>query len=374
MLGKVDKGRPSIPEGDIAALLEDFAGILRSGRLTQGDFQWQLEEEFARYVGVRHAVAMSSGTAPLEIALRHFAVGGRDVIVPTNTFIASSNAVLLAGGRPVLADLDPRTLCSGLPQIEPCLTEETAGVVVVHVAGLVVPDIDDIKAWCQERSLFALEDAAHAHGAAIRGRRAGGLGDAAAFSFFPSKVMTSGEGGMLTTDDDELAAFGRSYRSHGQAADSRSLVRLGNNYRLPELSAALGLKQLRRLDAMIAERTALAQRYRDRLAELSGARLVETPDDQVNPYYKLPLVLPPGTSRDVVVPRLAELGIATGSIYWPPCHLEPYYRDLLGTSRGDFPIAEAILSRTITLPLYAGMAMEDVDTVCQALEELLTTD
>ena len=371
MTDRIDKGGPSLPPADIDGLLEDFGEILRSGRLTQGEFLDRFEREFSEYVGVSHAVGMSSGTAPLETALRHFGVEGGEVIVPTNTFAATANAVILAGGTPVFADLDPSTLCSGPAEIEGLLTARTRGVIAVHVAGLIVPGIDAIAAWCGDNSLFLLEDAAHAHGSRIGGRCAGALADAASFSFYPSKVMTSGEGGMLTTDDSGLAAFARSFRSHGQAADSRCIVRLGSNYRLPELSAALGLSQLRRLDAIVAGRARLAERYRHRLGRRSDIRLIATPENQVHSHYKLPLVLPPGMQRDRMAASLSARGIATGSIYWPPCHLEPYYLGRAGDFPARCPLAEDVLARTLTLPLHAGMSLEDVDRVCDSVVRAL---
>jgi dTDP-4-amino-4,6-dideoxygalactose transaminase len=369
---RIPKGGPCIREDDIPGLLADFEGILRSGRLTQGEYLHRFEEEFAAYVGVAHAVAMSSGTAPLEIALRHWGVQGAEVIVPTNTFAATVNAVVLAGGRPVLADIDAATLCSGLDQIRPLVKARTRGVIAVHIAGLITADMADMARFCAEGGMFLLEDAAHAHGAAIGGRRAGSLGDAAAFSFYPTKVITCGEGGMLTTDDDELAAFARSFRSHGQAADSRDIVRLGSNYRLPELSAALGLSQLRRLDAFVEERCQLAAIYREQLQAVGGVEMIGTPTDQVNPYYKLPVVLPPGCDREAVaVAMRSQFGVEVGSIYWPPCHLQPAFA---GLRQGDgaWPVSEQILSRVISLPLFSGLKAPDVKFVCDALASVVS--
>ncbi len=371
MTHRIDKGSPSLYAADIEGLLQDFRAILAGGRLTQGQFLDRFERAFSEYVGVAHAVGMSSGTAPLEVALRYFGVEGGEVIVPTNTFAATANAVILAGGTPVFADLDPSTLCSGLGEVDGLLTGRTRAVIAVHLAGLIVPGIDDISAWCRANSLFLLEDAAHAHGSRIGDRAAGALADAASFSFYPSKVMTSGEGGMLTTNDPELAAFARSFRSHGQAADSRSIVRLGSNYRLPELSAALGLSQLRKLDEIIARRARLADRYRQRLGSRKDIRLIATPENQVHSHYKLPVVLPPGMRRDRMTAALSAQGIATGSIYWPPCHLEPYFAGQSGEIRAHCPVAEEILSRTLTLPLHTGMSLEEVDLVCESLVRAL---
>ena len=365
------KARPSIPEEDISSLLEDFAAILRSGQLTRGEYLDRFECEFAACVDTKHAIGLSSGTAPLEIALRHWNVEDGEVIVPTNTFIASANAVLLAGGKPVLADISPTTLSSTLREIRQRVTPRTRAVVAVHIAGLIDPDIDDLVAFCRERDLSLLEDAAHAHGASLDDRAAGSLGDAAGFSLFPTKVITSGEGGMLTTDDDELAAFARSFRCHGLADRGRDLVRLGSNYRLPELSAAFGLKQLRRLDEFVRERTRLAALYADQLRALPEIQLFLPTAGQVHPYYKFPILLPEGCDRQQATAQLRELGIPIGSVYWPPIHLEPFYRERFGHREGNFPVAEELLYRTITLPLFVGLSDDDVEYVCHSLREIL---
>ena len=192
MQPKVPQTRPCIPEEDVVALLEDFAAILRSGRLTMGPYLERFEQEFATCVGAEHAVGMSSGTAPLEVALRYWGIEGREVVVPTNTFIASSNAALLAGGRPVLCDINPQTLSSGLPQIEAQVGEKTRAVVAVHIAGLITPDIEDIRSFCRVRGLLLLEDAAHAHGASANGQAGREFGRCRGFFLFPDQAADDG--------------------------------------------------------------------------------------------------------------------------------------------------------------------------------------
>ena len=364
----VPKARPAIPPEDIEALGKEFAEILASGRLTQGHHLDEFERQFAKTVGVGEAVGMNSGTAPMEVAMRYWGVQGRQVIVPTNTFFATPNAVILAGGEPVLTDVDASTLALGLAQVEAAVSDRTAGVIVVHIAGLIPREIEQIGAFCRRRGLFLLEDAAHAHGAKRQGVSAGALGDAASFSFYPTKVITCGEGGMLTTDDKDLAAFARSYRCHGIGADGQQQMALGANFRLPELSAVLGAVQLRRLGEFVAERNRLAATYRQHLAGSTKVTPFSVPAGDVHSYYKFPVLLHAGAERHRVVDRLTGHGVPAGSSYWPPCHRQPYYRARFNHDLGDFPIAEDVCYRTITLPLFVGMTEEQIQHVCGAVE------
>ena len=369
------KSRPHLPEQDVPLLLADFEAILRSGVLTMGPFLESFETSFARFAGTRHAVGMNSGTAPMEIALRYWNVAGGEVVMTTNTFMATVHATQLAGARPVLADIDASCLSSTLTQIEPLVNERTRAIVVVHVGGQIVPDVDQIAAFCADRDLPLLEDAAHAHGSGLHGRRAGALGTAASFSFFPTKVMTTGEGGMLTTDDDDLAAYARSYRCHG-IGEGRLLERVGANFRMPELSAAMGVHQLSRLSDTVAQRRVIASWYDEALAPLAGL-VGHTPAPsahETNAYYKYAVLLPPGRDRESTAGRLADSGVPTGSLYWPPCHLQPSARRSLGTREGMCPVAEDVLWRVLTLPLYIGITRTDVDFVAGELGNILATD
>ena len=371
MKRELPKFEPYLTEEEIANLLTDFEGILRSKVLTRGPFLDRFEREFADLAGVSHAVGMSSGTAPLEVAMRFWDVTGGEVIVPTNTFAASANAVLLAGGTPVLADITRDTLTSNLETIERHVSDVTRGVIAVHISGFIQPDLHQVRRFCNKQGLFLLEDAAHAHGASLDGQPAGSLGQAGSFSFFPTKPLTSGEGGMLTTDDAELARFARSFRCHGIDEEGKRLERLGANYRLPELSAALGLRQLERLKENMKYRNSLVDKYISKLISVSELGIFRQPTNQVYSYYKFPIVLPNHWDRDFCISLLErDFGIRCGTIYWPPCHLEPFYREHFGYGPGSFPTAEEVLPRTVTLPLYNGMALADVEYVCAAVREV----
>ena len=204
---KITNAKPFFPNEDIDSILNDIKDSLRTGVLTFGPNVEKLEREFADYVGVKHAIAVNSGTSALEIALRYFELNGGEVIVPTNSFVASANAVIFAGGKPVLADIKKETLCIDPNEIRKKISANTKGVMVVHLAGLIPPEMKEIQEICKENNLFLIEDAAHAPGASIDNKKAGNLGDVGCFSFFPTKPMTTGEGGIITTNDVKLAEF-----------------------------------------------------------------------------------------------------------------------------------------------------------------------
>ena len=227
---KISGARPYFHDDDVPQVLARLEEIIRGGRLIFGQNTREFEESFRQYVGVEHAVSVSSCTAALEITMRFFGVQGREVIVPTNTFAACVAAIKYAGGIPVLADMDPETFCLETADVLSRINENTAGVIVVHIAGLIDPDIDGLREVCRERGLFLIEDPSHAHGASIDDRRAGSLADAACFSFYPTKVMTTGTGGMITTNNPDLAEYARSLRHHGQGKSLEQIVNFGSDW------------------------------------------------------------------------------------------------------------------------------------------------
>jgi dTDP-4-amino-4,6-dideoxygalactose transaminase len=360
--------QPFFDEASVMSILADVAAALKSGVLTNGPHVSAFEEEFARYVGSKHAVAVNSGTSNLEVALRHYGVQGREVIVPTNTFVATANAVVFAGGKPVFAEIREDTLCIDVEDVARRLTSRTAGVVVVHVAGLVCPQIDELRRLCAEHDLFLIEDCSHAHGAKAGARMAGTLGDAGCFSFYPTKVMTTGEGGMLVTEDDELAEAARVMRNHGQN-EARLMVTLGHNWCMDEVSAIIGRHQLRQLELFVQRRNEIASAYASMLKCSAAVSLFDTPAGFRHSYYKFPVKL----DETIDVQRLmsvlkSEYGVETGQLYYPPCHLQPYYRQVFGTFEGMFPVAEHVLKRVLCLPVHVGMTLSDVEIVVEAFD------
>lgn len=372
---RISIAKPYIPDADVKRILKDTEKILRSGRLYQGPYLEAFEHEFAKAAGTKYAVGLNSGTSALEVALKYFDVHGREVITPTNTFIATSNAVIYAGGKPVLADIHPDTLCLDPKDIEKRITKKTKGIILVHVNGLITPHIKAIRALCKRRKLFLIEDGAHAHGARIFGKPAGSWGDAAAFSCLATKpITTGGVGGVLATDDSNLVFFARSLRFHGEDTTRGIQNRLGNNWFLSEMQAAFGLSQVKRIHEIVRKRMNLAKTYDKAFSKLKRVEIFKLPKGALHSYYKYPLLLKKPLTKDAVAAELKTRGISVGGAYWLPCHLQPVYKKLFKFKKGDFPVAEDILSRTIALPMYTGMTKQEINYVIREVKERVSKE
>ena len=339
---------------------------LGSGALTLGPRTAELEASFAARHGVRHAVAVSSGTAALEIILRALGVEGGEVVVPANTFFATAAAVQHAGGRVRLADVDPSTMALSAEALEATVTERTVGVVLVHIGGLVTPAFEAVEAVCRRHGLFLVEDAAHAHGAAHAGRPAGSLADAAAFSFYPTKLTASGEGGVITTDDDHVRDEALLYRDQGKAGfQGGEHVRLGYAWRMSELHAAVGLVHLRRLDEHIAVRRWAASVYDEALRAIPGVSPLPVPTGSATNYYKYVALLD-GIDRDALRGAMRRRGVGlSGEVYARPLNHEPVFA---GLAAGPLPNAEEVCRRHVCLPVYSDMTDREASLVVDALE------
>jgi dTDP-4-amino-4,6-dideoxygalactose transaminase len=379
----VEAPRRTVPAARIQFLPEDRAWIaarieevLASGQLTLGRYGAELERRFAALCGTRHAIAVNSGTSALEIILRAQGVAGRDVLVPTNTFFATAAAVVHAGGRPVLVDMDPDTFGIRPEDVARALTAKTAGVVAVHIGGLVSPRMGELAELARARGIWLVEDAAHAHGSSHGGVAAGAFGIAASFSFYPTKVMTSAEGGMIVTSDDRIDAEARIYRDQGKASFTQNAhIRMGYNWRLSEPHAIIGLRHLERLPAMIADRQRIAAIYDAALPSLRHLRPLRVPPGGVCNYYKYVAVLTPGAAgSDAASARAAwkrELkerhGVSlAGEVYESPLHAQPVFREYVGA---PLPVADDLCARHVCLPLFSGMEEGDAQQVLRALAE-----
>ena len=367
---RVPPARILFPPEDRAAILAMIDEALTSGQLTLGAVGRELEEAFAVRHGTRHAVAVSSGTAALEIILRAIGVEAREVIVPANTFFATAAAAVHAGATLRLVDCDPNTMAIDPTDLEACITTETAAVVIVHIGGLITPAIDEIAQLCADRGVQLVEDAAHAHGSAFDGRSAGQFGTAASFSFYPTKVMAGGEGGMIVTDDDDIAEEARVYRDQGKGSFHANFhTRMGANWRMSEPHAAIVLSQLHRLDEFIDRRQELAARY-DAAIDGLGLGTVASPPAASSNFYKYVVFLPDVIDRTAFKQYVrAEYDIGlSGEVYDTPLHHQPVFSHL---DERAFPGAEWLCARHVCLPLYPALSEDDVDYVVESLASAL---
>jgi len=369
---KIAAAMPRFAQDDMPAILAAIEGVLASGRLILGPHTERFEEAFRAYVGCAHAVAVSTGTAALQVAFRFHGVAGREVILPTNNFIGVVGAVIAEGAIPVLADMDPATFCMDTDDALARITPRTAGIVTTHIAGRIDPGIDRLRAACEERGLFLVEDAAHAHGAALGARKAGALAPTGCFSFYPTKLVTTGTGGMITTGDAALARFARTVRHHGAGPGGLDDVGVfGNDWCLAEVNAVLGLFQLKRLDENVAHRNRMVDRYRARLGAEPWLTIPSHPAEVRHAYYKFPVLLREGLdARGFRRMLWTEHAIENGAIYDPPCHLQPVMRERYGFAPGAFPKAEKHLARQACPPIHSQLTPAEVDRVAAAMVEV----
>lgn len=351
---------------------EYVADCMESGWVSAGGKYVELfETAFAEFCGVRHAVACCNGTAALHVALAALGVGpGDEVIVPTLTFVATANAVTYCGARPVFVDSEPAAWNLDPSQVEEKITPRTKGIVAVHLYGHPA-EMGELRRIAGRRGLFLLEDAAEAHGAAYDGRPAGSLGDAAAFSFYGNKIIATGEGGMVTTDDDALAARVRLLRGQGMDPERRYWFPIvGYNYRMMNLPAAIGLAQLERADWHTGRRREVAAAYKSLLRDVACLRWQDESVRARHAYWMFTVLLgaDAATDRDRVMARLAACGVETRPVFHP-VHLLPPYRETAGGE--EFPVAERLARSGLSLPTWAGLSHDDLSYVCEVLHECL---
>ncbi len=357
------------PPEDRAEIIAQIEDCLKRGQLSYGPHVDAFEEEFAAYTGSRHAVAMSCGTATIESVMRLLNVQGKEVLVQANAFFSTALGPILAGATVRLVDIDPMTFSPSIADLEAAVTENTVGVLLVHMGGIITPALPQIRQWCDARGLWLFEDCAHAHGSRLNGQHAGTFGLAAGFSLFATKVITSGEGGMLITDDDEIAREARLYRNLGKPEPWTSYhVRLGSNWRMSELHAIVGRIQLRRLDEFIAQRAEIAEQYTQLLGNIDWVMPV-LPSHRSS-WYKYPVLLDPRINRRALKTAMLANGVRlSGEIYERPLHKQPALRDRFAGQ--SFPKAEDVCARHICLPIYFGMKRKEVEYVVQTLEHAI---
>ena len=358
--------------------------VIASNWLTMGEVTKNFEGEFAKFIGVRHAIAVANGTVALHLAIKGLGVtNGDEVIVPSLTFVASSNVILYVDASPVFADITSLDNWNISPQdIENKISSRTKAIIVMHYGGFPC-NMDSINYIAEKHNLFVIEDAAHAPGAEYNGKKCGSLGDVGCFSFFSNKNMATGEGGMITTNDDALAKRIRSMRSHGMTSVtldrhkghtfSYDVTELGYNYRLDEIRSAIGLVQLNKLEENNKKREFITKKYRKMLAEFSW---IHCPfkDQYYKPAYHLfPVLLSPDIQRKDFMEYLKEKGIQT-SIHYPPIHLFSFYRQKFPNEEEYLPLTKIVADREVTLPLYPLLMINDLEYITETIKKAFESD
>jgi perosamine synthetase len=348
--------------------------VLATPDLSLGPRLAEFEKRLAAYAGVKHAVVVNSGTSALHLIIRALGIGeGDEVITTPFSFIASSNCILFERGRPVFVDIEPDTLTIDPALASRAVTPRTKAILAVDIFGHPAR-WDELKTLAEAHNLKLIEDSAESLGSALRGRKCGSFGDAAVFAFYPNKQVTTGEGGVVLTNDDAIDQLCRRMRNQGRAEGDGWLQHtcLGYNYRLSEINCALGLAQLERIDEIIKARAKVAHLYNDRLSGLSQVIAPRIAPNVKMSYFVYVIRLSNDYTRedrDRILRELQTRGIGC-SDYFTPIHLQPFYQEL-GYREGDFPVAEMVAARTIALPFYNRLGLAQIDYVVKQLKELL---
>lgn len=377
---KVPFHRATMDEKEVNAVAE----VIRSGWLTMGAKTFQFEREFASYVGARYAVAVSSCTAGLHLSLEAAGIGpGDEVLLPTTTFTATAEVVTYLGARPVLVDIDPVTLNMDVINAEYKITARTRAIIPVHFGGQPC-DLAEIKALADKYRLQVVEDAAHALPSTYRGRKIGAVSELTAFSFYATKTLSTGEGGMVTTDNEDHARRMQVMRLHGISRDAwkrytaegtwyYDVIEAGYKYNLTDMQAALGIVQLEKCDAMQRARKDIAALYDSQFGNIDALQLPEVLPDRSTSWHLYVLRLHPEAlriDRDTFIRELAARGVSA-SVHFIPLHLQPFYQRNFQYKKGDLPVAEEQYLRSVSLPIYPGMTSGEISHVIESVSDII---
>jgi perosamine synthetase len=365
---RIPMSAPDLDESDIQAVLE----VLRSGRLALGPKAREFEELMANYIGVKYAVAVNSGTSALHILVRALGIGsGEEVLVPSFTFSASVNAILYERATPVFVDIEPETYNLDPDDLEGKITKRTKAIMAVDVFGHPA-EWDRILEIADKYNLKIIDDSCEALGAEYKGKKVGQFGDCACFAFYPNKQMTTGEGGIIVTNNPSIAKLARSLRNQGREEMGSWLEheRLGYNYRMDEMSAALGVSQLKKLEIFLEKRERVARMYTEKLKDLSWVRPPAVKSYVRMSWFVYVITLEKGLDRDIVIRELEKEGIPARG-YFSPIHLQPYIRKEFGYKGGELPITEDISKRTLALPFHNNLKGEEVEEVVETLKRVI---
>ncbi len=365
---KIPLGPPYITSDELRAVDR----VLKSGQLSLGEETTKLEKEVAKWVGAKYAAATSSGTTALHLAVVTAGIGvGDEVITSPFSFVASTNCFLYEKAKPVFVDIDPESFNIDVSKIEKAITKKTKAILGIDIFGYPA-EWEEIIKLAKKRGLKVIEDAAEALGAEYKGKKLGSLGHMAVFAFYPNKQMTTGEGGMVVTNNKKQYQLIKGLLNQGRGPDMQWLRHpyLGYNYRMAEISAAIGRAQLRKLSNFLKSHDQVAKWYEERLKGIEGVNLMKINDkDHKRSWFVYVVRLDKIYDRDEIIRRLRKEGVPSKA-YLPSIHLQPYMRQY-GYKKGDFPVCEAVSSSTLALPFYTGMKEKTVDQVCDKLRKNL---
>ncbi len=363
---------PHFSKNDKDVIYSELENILNS-KLSMGPNVKKFEEDFSKRLSIEYAVAMNSCTATLEASLNFYNVTNKEVIIPAQTFIATGMAVYHAGGRPVFAEINKRNLCIDFEDVKKKINSNTAGIIIVHMGGYISEEIFELRELCDKNGIFLIEDSAHTPGAIIKGQESGTIGHVGCFSFYPTKIITAGEGGMLVTRNEDIYKFARSYQNRGadMSLDYELYINPSRNVRMTEFAALLGRVQLKNLDSYLNKRREIAEIYRSKLSGLKLIQIILPKDLKQTACWKLPIILDKKINRDILLNKLKSENIYADKAYNPPLHLQPVIKKIYNTNKGLLPVSEDILSRSICLPCHQNMSIDDVDYVCKNLSEFI---
>jgi len=364
-LHRIPIAKPILGKEEEIAIRE----VLQSGNLVQGEKVKQFERKFASYVGVRHAIAIANGTMALDLALKSLGIGvGDEVVTPAFSFIASSNCILYQGAKPLFADIHRKTFNINPPNVAKKITAKTKAIIAVHLFGHPA-EMDELNEIAEPRGIPIIEDAAQAHGARYKRRRAGGLGDIGCFSFYATKNMTTGEGGMITTNSDELARKTRLLRDHGQDRKYHHII-LGYNYRMTEVTAAIGVAQLRKLDKFNKKRRENAETLTKEIKKITGLTPPHAEDDVTHVFHQYVIRVQEDypMDRDKLAENLKEKGVDVTVHYPTPVYRQPVYEEL-GYEETTCPITEETCKSVLSLPVHPSVTEENIGYILEVLRE-----
>ncbi len=363
---------PDITEKEVNAIRQ----VLATPFLSIGPKVTEFEKRIADYIGTKYAIAVNSGTSGLHLCVRSLGIhDGDEVITTPFSFIASANCLLFERAKPVFADIDEKTLCLDVSKIEEKITAKTKAILPVHIFGHPC-EMDKIMEIARKYKLAVIEDACEAIGAEYQSKKVGSFGNCGVFAFYANKQITTGEGGMIVTNDENIAKLCRSMRNQGRGEDERWLahVRLGYNYRMSELSASLGLTQIERISEMLAKRSRVADLYNNKLKKMKGIEIPYLAEKIKMSWFVYVIRLDSQkfsfSDRDKIINNLENKGIQCRN-YFPAIHLEPFYREMFNCQKGDYPITEKMADLTIALPFYNNLSETEIDYIVRSLQEII---